>query len=283
MNLTFPMMKRIQLKNKLRITLPHLASTGCGTCNISGVFYLEQLDYKLEYNSVADKSDGYTVIIVAAGNSVRMKGISKQFLSLCGIPVIARTLLAFENNRYINRIILVTKSEYIADMQYIGDKYLVTKLSDIVAGGNTRQESVVNGLNMLGDEEFVLIHDGARPLVTDKVISNVCNAINTDTKAVICGIKITDTVKKVNNGLVEKTIDRSDLIRVQTPQAVNVAIYKQAIENTDVAVFTDDSSIMESAGHSVTVVDGDMRNIKITTPADIMLAEYFIKNSGDTE
>ncbi len=237
---------------------------------------MEKLDYKLDFSYETERTGGVPVIVLAAGSSQRMKGISKQFLNLCGIPAIIHTLLAFEKSHEISRIILVTKDEYVCDMSKLAEKFMITKLTDIVSGGSTRQESVKNGLEKI-TEEFVLIHDGARPLVTEEIISRVCEQLSFS-DAVICAVPVKDTVKKVNaDGFIESTIPRETLFSAQTPQGVSVKKYNEVLKNIDCSDFTDDASIMENAGYKVKVVMGDYTNIKITTQEDISVAESFLE------
>lgn len=235
-------------------------------------------DFKIEYTT-KEPLERYPVIIVAAGNSSRMQGMNKQFFEVGGVPVIARTMSAFENSALISRIILVTKEEFIADMQKIASKYNISKLTDVVVGGSDRFSSVLNGFNCLGDNDTkVLIHDGARPFVSGVIIGNVCAALQ-NFDASVCAVPLKDTVKMVNpDGTVNNTPDRTKLFSVQTPQGVDVKLYKKAAFSiTDTSVITDDASVMELAGHSVKIVEGDYKNIKITTPEDIVLAEAFLK------
>ena len=233
---------------------------------------------KLEY-SVSEQNGGIPVIVVAAGSSSRMKGINKTFLSLVGIPVIARTLSVFENSPAISRIIVVTAKESVNEMQLICDNFMISKVTDIVCGGDNRHQSVMNGIKMLaGEENKVLIHDGARPFIDSKTVTDVANALDRY-DAALCVRKINDTVKKVNlDGVVEKTVDRTYLYSAQTPQGVDVKKYLKACEACEnVDAFTDDASIMEAAGFTVLAVEGNVKNIKITTREDIILAEAFIK------
>lgn len=230
--------------------------------------------------SVCDNSlGGIPVIIVAAGKSSRMNGNDKQLMCVAGIPVIARTLLAFERSPDISRIILVTREQSVNEMQLIAEKYTISKLSDIVTGGETRQESVVCGIKRLSpDEEKVLVSDGARMFVTDRMIRDSVNALKTH-DGCLCAVKVNDTVKSVESGKVAGTVDRSRLYLAQTPQGITVSIYKKAVENADISRFTDDASVLESIGADVAIVEGDCKNIKITTPADIALAEMFIRGN----
>ena len=240
---------------------------------------LNKTELKFEFEVVNTENSGLPVIIVAAGNSTRMGGINKQFLKVGGIPVIIKTLLAFEKSRYISRIILVTRKEDIFSLQLLAEEYSISKLTDIVTGGENRQQSVLNGIERLEcDEEAVLIQDGARPFVTEEIIGNVAEALKSFS-AVTCGVKVKDTVKKINpEGTVQKTLNREELFAVQTPQGVKTEAYKKAIADiSDLSLFTDDTSIMEAAGHTVKCVEGSYKNIKITTPEDIAIAESYLE------
>ena len=241
-----------------------------------------QLNYEV---SAETGQGGIPVIIAAAGASSRMGGFNKQFLSLLGVTVLARTLLAFQRSEDISRIIVAAREEDINAIQLLAEQYMIHKLTDVVQGGENRQQSVVNALKRLGgDEKELLIHDGARPFVSGEIIHSVVCALK-EHKAVTCGVKLKDTIKRVGeNDLVKETLDRKELIAVQTPQGVNADAYKQAVlimgNNTE--AFTDDMSVMEAAGHKVFVVPGSYRNIKITTPEDIAVAIGFL-TQGDGE
>ncbi len=238
-----------------------------------------ETEFKLEYEIEELPADGgVSVIVVAAGSSTRMNGINKQTAQLCGVPLIIRTLMQFEKCSKISNIILVVKPDELFSMQQLADGYSIKKLSDIVCGGESRQQSVKNGLERLPENaETVLIHDGARPFVTDEIICSVISALSTH-NAVTCAVKLKDTVKRVDeNGNVLSTPDRNTLVAVQTPQGVNVSDYRAALESSvDLGRFTDDMSVMEAAGHKPFTVPGSYENIKVTTPEDIALAEYLI-------
>lgn len=229
---------------------------------------------KFEYQVLEDNGQGMAVIVVAAGSSTRMQGQNKQFSEINGIPVIAKTLLTFEKCPEIKNIILVVRAEDIFSLQMLAEKYSISKLSDIVCGGATRQESVLKGFSRLDESDTaVLIHDGARPLITQEIISSVVKALDNYT-AVTCAVKVKDTVKQIDeSGKVIKTLNRDTLVAVQTPQGVRVKEYLDAVEKIgDVSSFTDDTSIMETAGYEVYAVEGSYKNIKITTPEDINIA-----------
>ncbi len=237
-----------------------------------------QTQVKFEYKLNKPFKKKLPVIVVAAGNSTRM-GTNKQFMRIGSYPVIVRTLAAFENSDIVDRIILVVRDEDKFSFQIMLEKYGINKVCDIVSGGNSRQESVLNGFRALkGTDSAVLIHDGARPLVSERIISDVAAALEVH-KAVTCAVKVKDTLKKVDqNGKVVKTLDRNSLVAVQTPQGVWVKEYLLAADKAgSVASFTDDTSLMEWAGYDCYTVEGSYKNIKITTPEDISAAESFLK------
>lgn len=244
---------------------------------------MPKTEYRLQYEEVPQSSGEIPVITVAAGASSRMGGKNKQLLPLCGIPAVIRTLMRFEACEKISNIILVTRAEDIFVIQRLAEEYLLSKLTDIVCGGETRRKSVENGLARLPQgAERVLIHDGARPFVTEKVINGVISALK-EHCAVACAVKPKDTVKKVNSdGYVISTPDRESLVSVQTPQGVWVNEYRAALQSVgDSPAFTDDMSVMEAAGHTPFIVPGSYDNIKITTPEDIPLAEYLISKEAE--
>lgn len=233
----------------------------------------------IKYEIAEKPDDGIPVIIVAAGSFTRMNGINKQLAEISGVPVIIRTLLSFERSKEISDIILVVRADDVFSLQLLTEKYGISKLTDIVCGGNSRQESVLKGLARVDiDYEKVLIHDGARPLVTEELIKNAVEGLE-KCSAVTCAVPMVDTVKQIDaDGAVLKTLDRSNLVCVQTPQGVNIADYKSAIKKVgDVSQFTDDTSIMEAAGYRVLTVKGSRSNIKITTKGDIALAESLLE------
>lgn len=239
-------------------------------------------ELKLEYKISEQKNKGIPVIIAAAGASRRMGGENKQFSTIAGIPVLAKTLLAFENSNEISSIIVVTSKESINDVQLLAKEYMIEKLSDIVAGGNSRAESVKNGFSCLGaDCQKVLIHDGARPLVDSETIARVVNALE-GAKAVCPAVPVKDTLKTVENSVVKATLDREKIVSIQTPQGVWVNEYRQALEKAnDLSQFTDDMSVMESAGFEAVTVMGSYKNIKITTPEDLIIANAFAEREEE--
>ena len=236
---------------------------------------MTKTELKLEYTLSQNKGT-VPVIVVAAGASSRMGGTNKQLAEVGGVPVIIKTLQKFENNKNISNHILVDRDEDLFTIQMLADKYMISKVSDIVCGGKNRQESVLKGFARLPENaEKALIHDGARPFVSDVIIDSVIDGLK-EYSAVTCGVKVKDTIKRVSQGgIVEETLERDSLRAIQTPQGVRVSEYLTAVENADIANFTDDTSIMEAAGHKVLIVDGDYKNIKITTKEDLILANAF--------
>ena len=238
---------------------------------------MQKVEFSLKFEEVKDESKGYPVIVVAAGSSSRMKGVDKQFAPVTGIPVIARTLCRLEKSAHITEITVVTRKEKIADISKLAERYAIAKLKNIVEGGSSREDSVKNGIVLYKDTaEKVLVHDGARPLVDLKTIENVALALE-DCESVTCAVKVKDTIKRIDeNGIVKETLNRDELVSVQTPQGVSVQKFLSAAEETDLASFTDDTSVMEYMGEKTKIVDGNYENIKITTPQDIILAEAYL-------
>ena len=229
------------------------------------------LEFRL---SLEESHKTAAAVIVAAGGSTRMGGLQKQFLPLCGIPVLARSLLAFQNHPRISKIVAVCREEDMAEVQKLIRRYEIHKLTDITAGGETRAASVQNGL-ALCTTELAAVHDGARPLVSAPVISRVLDAAELY-GAAACAVPVKDTVKEVDpSGKVLSTPDRDRLRLVQTPQAFDLSLYRQAAGGLGAAIagLTDDCAVLEAAGQAVYLVEGDYRNIKITTPEDMAVAE----------
>jgi len=242
---------------------------------------MEVLQYSLQY-SVLDinKIKNVTAVIVAAGSSNRMGGVNKQFLMLKGIPVICRTLLAFQKCSIISKIIVVCKPEDANEIQNLSMEYNIDKLSDITDGGDSRAQSVLNGVSRVDSNcNLVLIHDGARPLVSNDIIERVAMAAEKH-GAATCAVSLKDTVKVVNeDGFVINTPNRSSMVAVQTPQGFKIDVYKKAAKIAEKYIdeFSDECSLVESAGNSVCTVEGDYRNIKITTDEDVSVATALLK------
>lgn len=221
-----------------------------------------------------------TAIILAAGRSTRMGGgIDKAFLSLVNKPVVAWSLLAFERSPEIDRIVLVVRKDQLLASKAVVKMFGIAKLDKIVAGGNKRQESVQAGLAACDiDTRYVVIHDGARPLVTSDLVSEVVKAVK-KTDAVTVGRPVTDTLKTCAKGTtVSATVSREKLWSVQTPQAFQLRVLKKAYAALDPkAEVTDDCQAVELAGGTVKIVESLKPNVKLTTPEDIQLVSQLLK------
>lgn len=221
-----------------------------------------------------------SAIIVAAGKSERMGvGTDKAFLSLVNKPVVAWSLLAFERCADIDRIVLVVRKDQQIAAKAVVRMFGISKLQVIVAGGNRRQDSVQAGLAACdADTRFVVVHDGARPCITSDVISEVVKIVKR-TPAVTVGRRVIDTVKRIEKGTtVSETVDRSHLWNVQTPQAFQIKVlrdaYKALAPKKEVS---DDCQAVELSGQPVKVYESRRPNFKITTVEDLQLASALLK------
>ena len=219
-----------------------------------------------------------TAIIVAAGNSTRMTNQNKIFAELCGKPVLAHTLQAFELAEAIDEIVIVTREESILLVSDIVKAFGITKASDILRGGDTRRQSVKNGIDN-AEADIIAVHDGARPCVLPEHIdSAVQKAI--DCGAAALGTPVVDTLKLADESLIIKdTVNRENLWHIQTPQVFRYDIIKNAHDTAerDGIEATDDCALVEAAGDAVCIVRGAANNIKITTQEDIFTAERILE------
>lgn len=224
-----------------------------------------------------------SAVIVAAGSAQRM-GADKVMLELGCMPVLARTLLAFQNCDAIDEIIVVTRMEKVEEVASLCKKYGVTKAGKVIRGGKTRMESALAGVSEVrSNAKLIAIHDGARPFVTDEVIHRTVDAAAAYMSAVPV-IYSTDTLKTIDeDGLITGSVDRDCTVRVQTPQVFNADLIKGALTKavSDGLTLTDDCSAIEIMGIKTHTVDGDEDNIKLTTPRDIQLGELILKTRGD--
>jgi 2-C-methyl-D-erythritol 4-phosphate cytidylyltransferase len=221
-------------------------------------------------------------IIAAAGQGTRLGAERpKQFLELAGVPVIIHTLKRFEQCTAIQEVIVVLPAQDSSTFLALAGKYALRKLARVVPGGATRAESVWRGLQSVraATVEIVAVHDGVRPFVTAEEIERTVSAA-LESGAAILTAPLIDTIKEVNNSQVVRTIERTRLQRALTPQCFRYELLRRAFEQSPelVASATDDSSLVESLGVTVTTVEGDARNIKITRPEDIALAENILES-----
>lgn len=218
-------------------------------------------------------------VIVAAGSASRMGGIDKVMAPLGGEPMICRTVRAFQNCDAIKEIVIVTRQDLVLSMMNLFRDY--SKVQAVVAGGSSRDESVRLGLNALSNKvKLAAIQDGARPLVTEEVIDRTVRAAHTY-GAAAPGVPVKDTIKVVQGGIVKETPERSALQAVQTPQVFDVDLLRGALKKAkeEDAVITDDCSAVERLGMSVKMVEGDERNIKVTTPVDLKIAAMLLEET----
>lgn len=216
-------------------------------------------------------------VIVAAGSASRMGGIDKVMASLGGTPMVARTAAAFQNCDAIAEIVIVTRPDLIRPISALCAG--MDKVRAVVAGGSSRQESVWLGLNALSEDiQLAAIHDGARPLVSNLVIDRTVRAANSY-GAAAPAVPVKDTIKVVKGGLVENTPERATLQAVQTPQVFDFDLLRGALKQAEEekAAVTDDCSAVERLGMKVKIVEGDERNLKVTTPMDLKIAEMLLE------
>ncbi len=220
-----------------------------------------------------------SVVIACGGNSTRMGGINKILLPLGGRLVIGVTMLAFEKCESVSEIVIVAREADIPQIKAEAEAAGITKLTACTVGGNTRQESVINGVRCISKEtELIAVHDGARPLVKTEHIEKAIRDASVFGGATL-GVPVKDTIKVVDDGLITDTPPRKSLYITQTPQIFKRSLY---FEGIDFALehgldFTDDCQLVEAVGGKIYMTIGDYTNIKITTPEDIKLAETLLE------
>ena len=229
-------------------------------------------------------SERNTAIVLAAGQGKRMHSkVQKQFLEIQGYPVLYYSLRCFQESPLIQDIILVTGEESISYCkEEIVQKYGFTKVSAVIPGGKERYDSVYAGLCECRDCEYVLIHDGARPFVTEEILKRGLQKVK-ETGACVIGMPSKDTVKLSDEeGYVKETPNRKCVWTIQTPQIFSYSLIREAhdsIRQKDMSKITDDAMVVEQeTGAKVALAEGSYQNIKITTPEDMNTAEMFIEN-----
>ena len=226
----------------------------------------------------------YAVIIVAAGSGQRFEGkLPKQYRALAEKPILLWSYEAFLNHPMIDNIVIVVHSDH---RYYFDNKIAdhIDKNTKVVTGGNTRLNSVHQGLKALQsvNPEFVLVHDAARPFVSERMISRVCRELP-KLEAIIPTIPVIDTLKSTNENMISGSVDREKIRNAQTPQGFKYqTLYKLYSRNTDLNV-TDDSILFERAGETVYFVDGERGNFKLTYPEDLDLAHFILSKQNDQE
>ena len=225
------------------------------------------------------KSQKVGAIIVAAGRGERMGGMDKIFAQLGGISVLERVAAVFNGSPYIDHLVIVLTQDNAARGKHMLAENNLSKLVKVVPGGLRRQDSTEAGLKALPSCQWVVIHDGARPLVSAELITTGLEAAQ-ETGTAVAAVPVTDTIKLVDdNGYVKETLTRSRLWAVQTPQVFRLDIIQEAYRNATEDV-TDDAALVEAMGIRVKLYMGAYDNIKLTTRADMALAEALWQRKG---
>src|ERR1041385_1697676 len=221
-------------------------------------------------------------IVVGGGRGIRFCGDRpKQFLELNGTLIIVHTLRQFELSRQIGQVVVVLPAPEVAPFQSLVEQLDLRKISRVVAGGETRAQSVKLGLAAIDQAEVVAVHDAVRPLVTHEEIDRVVESANMS-GATLLTAGVSETIKEVTNSHVARTVARAHLRRALTPQSFHFDILKSAYDELDVlesagVEVTDDSFLVERLGVPISIVEGNGRNIKITTPEDLAIAQVLLK------
>ena len=218
-------------------------------------------------------------VIVAAGSSQRMAGVDKVFALLGGKPVLARVVAVFQKYRAVDQIVVVLNEQNLERGRHLVAEQGWSRVSDVCPGGRWRQDSVVAGLSRLSNCDWVVIHDGARPLLTEALIQQGLEAAR-ETGAAVAAVPVTDTIKIAGDDrLVRETPPRHTLWAVQTPQVFRFDIITEAYRQAKGEV-TDDASLVEQMGYQVKLYPGASSNIKVTTPDDLALAQVLWQKYG---
>ncbi len=215
-------------------------------------------------------------LIVAGGSGNRMKQpVPKQFTELAGKPVLMHTFAAFENYDPKVEFVLVLPKNQVEQWKVLCEKHGFTRQYKLAKGGETRFQSVKNGLELIPDEGIVFIHDGVRPLVSIKTIEN-CYQMALEKGNALPVVPVTESLR-MTHGNVNKPADRSKFYLVQTPQTFAASLIKKAYNQSHSTVFTDDASVLEQTGQPINLVEGNRENIKITYPEDLAIAEVWLQ------
>lgn len=221
-----------------------------------------------------------SAVVVAAGSARRMEGIDKILTKLGELPVLVHTLYAFQDCECFDEVVVVTREDLVVEVSRLCKEYDLNKVTKVVVGGEERTHSVRNGLREVRPEaELIAIHDGARPLVTQRILEKTVLRASLD-GAAAPAVPVTDTIKQASDGKITGTVDRSSLFAVQTPQVFQSGLIKAAVEKAiaDGEVLTDDCACVERLGMKVTLTEGSRENIKITTPFDLLLGTAILES-----
>lgn len=219
-------------------------------------------------------------IIVAGGSGLRMQSaIPKQFIEIGGLPILMRTIKAFHQYSKDIHIILVIPETQFALWHDLVDKHHFNIACQLVKGGETRFDSVKNGLQVIENEGLVAVHDGVRPFITTQIIDQ-CYKSAEEFGSGVAAVIPKDSIREVIDAG-SKSVNRNNYRLIQTPQTFKLSVIKQAYKAIDNKGFTDDASVVENAGHKISLVEGAYSNIKITTPEDIKIAQALLEIDSD--
>lgn len=223
-----------------------------------------------------------SVVVVAAGNARRMEGIDKILAPLGELPTLVHTLYVFEDCPEVTEVIVVTREDLLLKIGELCRRFSLNKVKKVVVGGKERVFSVQNGLQEVReDADIIAIHDGARPLLPAKVLSEVLAKARV-TGAAAPALPMTDTIKRVEKGVALETVDRNTLFAVQTPQVFDAALIRAATQKAiaDGELLTDDCAAVERMGMKVSLTEGSKENLKLTTPYDLIVAQAILAARG---
>jgi 2-C-methyl-D-erythritol 4-phosphate cytidylyltransferase len=230
--------------------------------------------------SSSGEAGGTWAVLVAGGSGSRLGGEHpKAFVALGGRPLLAESLERLDLSDWIDAIVVAAPADWEEPTILLAEELVASKVASVVTGGATRAESVRNALaEVAADALVVLVHDAARPLVDDAVLERVLGGLAEGVDGVVPGIPVSDTVKRIERGVVTETVARDGLVTVQTPQAFLAERLRSAYAG-DLTGATDCASLVERAGGRIGVVEGDARLLKVTTAADLALVERFLGES----
>lgn len=241
--------------------------------------------WKNKYATLSEPKEIFTVLIAAAGSGQRLGGVYKPMYSLCGEPMIAYSLRAFQKNGFVKQIVVSAPKERFDEIKKVAVKCGCTKLKCLAEGGSTRAESVINGFRAIFEDKenitpFIAIHDAARPLITQKMLNDVFFAC-TKHGCAVCATKLRDAIKRAGfDNMISENLDRKNIWQMQTPQAFDTDIYHTALATLGkekAASAVDDAEIVTSVGFKVMCVECSSSNFKVTYPEDIKMAEILLK------
>lgn len=219
-------------------------------------------------------------IILAGGSSKRLKlEVPKQLARIGNKPLLAHTLDVFEKSKVVDSIILVCHKDIKQHCHGLVKRYGYKKIEQLCAGGASRQQSVFNALRVVSDCDYVIVHDGVRPFVTDQIISEVIKAVKRF-QAASCAVPATDTIVEAKGNFIARTLSRKKLWQIQTPQAFKFDLLIRAHRKArakKIFASTDDAQLILQNKHKVKLTEGSYQNLKVTTPFDLFLARLFVR------